>query len=184
MKQIKNQKCDFLVKFVLVFVLGLAVLSLLTVNGQQPETNRISQEAIKKLAFLSGEWKGSGWIMAEDGNRYEFDQTELVQLKLDGTALLIEGQGISNRKVMHDALAVVTYNLQDKNYSLRTWLTTRQGGEFKGEFIDNMFYWYPGDNIRYIIYLNEKGQWYEKGEYNSGGDNWFQFFEMTLDKVK
>jgi hypothetical protein len=184
MKTTQNQKSDLPVKFNYLFTLFIAVLSVLTVNGQQPESNRISQQAIEKLAFLSGEWKGTGWIMAEDGNRYEFDQTELVQLKLDGTALLIEGRGMSNGKTMHDALAVVTYNQQDKDYSFRTWLTTRQGGEFRGEFIDNNFYWYPGDNIRYIIYLNEKGQWYEKGEYNTGGDNWYQFFEMTLDKVK
>jgi hypothetical protein len=122
--------------------------------------------------------------MAEDGNRYEFDQTELVQLKLDGTALLIEGRGMSDGKVIHDALAVVTYNQKDKNYSFMAWLSNREGGEYRGELIDNFFYWYPGDNIRYIIYRNEKGQWYEKGEYNTGGGNWFQFFEMTLDKVK
>jgi hypothetical protein len=180
----KNPKSTLTGIFSCVFAMVVAWLMVFPAFGQQPETNPISQQAIEKLAFLSGEWKGTGWIMAEDGNRYEFDQTELVQLKLDGTALLIEGRGMSDGKVIHDALAVVTYNQKDKNYSFMAWLSNREGGEYRGELIDNFFYWYPGDNIRYIIYLNEKGQWYEKGEYNTGGGNWFQFFEMTLDKVK
>jgi hypothetical protein len=35
--------------------------------------------------------------------------------------------------------------------------------------------------MRYIIYLNDKGQWHETGEMKREND-WFQFFEMTLDK--
>ncbi|CAN5383873.1 hypothetical protein BH23BAC1_BH23BAC1_05400 [soil metagenome] len=36
--------------------------------------------------------------------------------------------------------------------------------------------------MRYIINLNDQGQWYEKGEIKRNG-NWLQFFEMTLDKL-
>jgi hypothetical protein len=35
--------------------------------------------------------------------------------------------------------------------------------------------------MRYIIFLNEKGQWYEKGEMKRDA-GWFQFMEMTLNK--
>ena len=36
--------------------------------------------------------------------------------------------------------------------------------------------------MSYIIFLNENGQRYEGGEVKHGG-NWFQFFEMTLDRL-
>jgi len=171
------EKCNSLL------LMGMALLFLVPTHAQKRETDRIAQQEIQKLAFITGDWKGTGWIVTEDGNRYNFDQTELVQFKLDGTALLIEGRGMRDGEVIHDALAVVTFNHQNKNYTFRSWLNSGLGGEFKAELIDNVFYWYPGENMRYIIYLNEKGQWYEKGEYNMGGDNWFQFFEMTLDKT-
>ena len=48
---------------------------------------------------------------------------------------------------------------------------------------EGKFYWFPNEQVRYIITLNEKGQWFEIGEYNMG-DRWIQFFEMTLDKVE
>ena len=62
-------------------------------------------------------------------------------------------------------------------------LQNGQKGEFKGELIDGKFYWYPNENVRYVIWQNEKKQWYEKGEFKREG-NWTQFFEMTLDQVK
>jgi len=55
--------------------------------------------------------------------------------------------------------------------------------EFKAEIIGNKLYWYPNENVRYIIWKNEKEQWYEKGEYKRE-NSWNQFFEMTLDKEK
>lgn len=41
-----------------------------------------------------------------------------------------------------------------------------------------------GFKIRYTITLSDAGQWIEKGEWSRDGENWSQFFGMTLDKVK
>ena len=54
-----------------------------------------------------------------------------------------------------------------------------QNAEFEGELIDNKFHWYPNENVRYIIWLDDNNNWYETGEYKKG-DAWSQFFEMTL----
>lgn len=48
--------------------------------------------------------------------------------------------------------------------------------------IANKFHWYPSGNTRYVIELNESGEWFETGEINQNG-TWVQFFEMTLKKV-
>jgi hypothetical protein len=72
-------------------------------NAQHNETDAQAQSEIKKLQFITGTWKGNGWMMMNDGEKHEFQQTELVQFKLDSTAILIEGLGKSEGQVIHDA---------------------------------------------------------------------------------
>jgi hypothetical protein len=149
--------------------------------GQMPETDLIAQAEISKLTFIVGDWEGSGWMFGPDRVKREFNQTEKIQLKLDGTALLIEGHGTSGGKSIHDAMAIIRYNHQEKNFSFTSFLSTGMGGNFKAELREGKLYWYPNENLRYIISINEKGQWHETGEVNQNG-NWFLFFEMTLNK--
>lgn len=120
-------------------------------------------------------------MMMQDGKKYTFDQTEKVQFKLDETALLIEGNGTSAGRNIHNALAIVNWDKNTNQYKFRSWLATGMSGEFKAEVKDGKFYWYPMDNMQYIIWLNEKGQWYEIGEIRRNNE-WYRFFEMTLDK--
>jgi hypothetical protein len=160
--------------FTLLFISGLS-------HAQKIETDKEAKDAISKLEFIVGDWAGDGWVMARDGQKSTFTQTEAIKFKLDGTAILIEGLGKNNGEITHNALAVVTYNKTTGNYNFSSYLSTGRSGIFKAEVIDDKFYWYPNENMRYIIYLNSKRQWYETGEMKRGND-WFQFFEMTLDK--
>lgn len=149
--------------------------------GQQYQTDENAKEKITKLAFLVGEWEGKGWSMGRDGQKHHFAQTENVSFKLDSTAILIEGRGSTNGNIIHDALAVISSKKEEENYIFKSWLSNGRGGEFKAEILDSKFYWYPNENMRYIISLNKKGQWHETGQMKQG-EEWFQFFEMTLDK--
>lgn len=153
-----------------------------TVQGQNYELSPESQEAMKPLAFLEGKWKGTGWMMSRDQQKYEFEQTEEVSFQLSGTHLMIKGQGVSDGKVIHHALAMISPTSEAGDFDFTSFLQSGQKGSFKSELIDGVLYWYPNDQVRYVIRLNDAGQWYEVGEYNMG-ENWFQFFEMTLDKV-
>lgn len=167
-------------KYTFYFVFLLLLLSTIS-YAQDRGTDLESKEAISKLAFLEGVWEGSGWMMGRNGQKNTFNQTENIQFKLDNTVLLIEGQGKANGKTVHDALAIITYNETEKDYNFRSYLANGRNGLFKAELIDNKLYWYPMENMRYIISINENGQWYETGELKRK-DKWFQFFEMTLDK--
>lgn len=151
-------------------------------NAQMIQTDLEAQSAIKQLEFMVGQWKGSGWIMGRDGQRHNFIQTEDVQFKLDSTVILIEGLGKTGDVVTHNAMAILSYNKAEENYKFHSWLSTGRGGAFTGELKEGIFYWYPGENIRYVIHINQDGQWYEKGEMNRDG-SWFQFLEMTLDRA-
>ena len=162
-----------------LFVFSL--LSLSVTRGQMLETDSTSQAEIMKLEFMVGKWEGSGWIMGRDQQKSSFEQTEDIQFKLDQTAILIEGLGKSNGRITHNALAIISFNKTENHYNFQSYMSNGRSGSFKAELIENKLYWYPVDNIRYIIYINEDGQWYETGEMNRN-DQWFQFFEMTLDK--
>ncbi|MBT8295200.1 MAG: hypothetical protein KJO51_02175 [Gramella sp.] len=183
MEQIKRWKLDFkimIMKTSFLFIL-VSFLNLQTSVAQSFETDTQAQNNIQKLEFLVGKWEGEGWRILQDGTKHTFSQSENVQFKLDSTALLIEGKGMANNKVIHNAMAIITSNKEPGKYEFQSFLQNGMKGSFKAEIKHETFYWYPNENVRYIIYINDKGEWYEKGEYNRQ-DNWVQFFEMTLTK--
>lgn len=160
---------------------AIAIIFVLPALSQSSETDSISKAKISQLDFMVGNWKGSGWMMGRDGQKSEFDQTEKIQFKLDSTMVLIEGLGTSQGKVVHNALALLTYNKEEDKLAFRSYLQNGQSSDFPAELIDDKLYWYPNPNVRYIIWTNEKDQWYETGEFKRG-EEWMQFFEMTLDR--
>ncbi len=151
-------------------------------NAQPAGPDRESQHAMNQIAFMVGSWEGTGWMTGRDGTRHNFTQTEEVQFKLDSTVILVEGLGRTGEAVTHNALAVISYLKEEQQYTFRSYLSSGLGGTFAGELIDGAFYWYPGEKMRYVLRINEEGQWHEKGEMNRDG-TWFPFLEMTLDKV-
>ena len=164
------------------FYLTITITLLIATLGfsQTSETDSIYKAKIKKLDFMVGNWKGTGWRMERNG-KSEFEQTNRIEFKLDSTAVLIEGKGISKGKIVHNALSILTYDKTNDNYIFRSYLPNGMNAEFKAEIIENKLYWYTNDNIRFRIWQNEKGQWYETGEYKRE-NSWIQFFEMTLNR--
>jgi hypothetical protein len=148
--------------------------------SQESYTDSISKNAIKKLQFLTGNWEGEGWIMDPTGKKFSFQQTEVVQFKLDSTSVLMEGKGSANEQVRHHAMAVVRYDKNEKTYKINTYLANGHGGNFSAEQKNDEFHWYPSENMRYIIKINDR-KWVETGEMKRDG-SWFQFFQMDLTK--
>lgn len=146
------------------------------------DLNEAAQKKMSELSFLEGNWKGSGWMMGQDRQRMTFDSEETVQFKLSGTILEVEGVGKFEGKVVHQALAVISVAEGEGKFDFTSILQSGEKGTYKAEMVDGKLYWYPVEQVRYIIQINEKGQWFEVGEYNAG-DQWYKFFEMTLNKV-
>ena len=53
---------------------------------------RAQKEAMQKLSFLVGKWEGDASIVTMKGP-LKVRQTELVQYKLDGLVMMVEGTG-------------------------------------------------------------------------------------------
>ena len=122
--------------------------------------------------------------------KHTFTQTEDIKYRLDNTILQIEGQGKNGNKIIHDALALMTYDVKDDKYTFHSYTAEgRHQTDAKVTVGDKQMTWQMDSNpnrwIKYTIRLNEKNQWHEIGEMSTdNGQTWNKFFEMTLDKVK
>lgn len=167
-------------------LLLLTVWSLLlsTTLMAQEKISPEKLEAMKQLEFMVGQWSGTGWRMDHQGQKQTFNQTENIQWKLDRAIMMIEGQGKKDDTVVHDALAIVSYNETEANYNFRSYLATGREGSYTATLEDNQtFIWTidaPGVTIRYTIQIKDD-HWHEIGEMKRG-EQWFLFFEMDLKR--
>lgn len=170
----------------------LLLLMALPVALQAQAVTTTQREAMKKLDYMVGQWRGTGWI-EQGGPRRAFAGTEIVQSKLGGLALLVEGNfkgkvaGQNVEVTVHETLAVISYDDKARLHRFRTYLANGATGDHEFKLMEGGWQWgiqYPGANIRFIMKLNEKGQWYEIGEISRDDKTWQKFFEMTLQRVK
>jgi len=174
----------------LLMLWGALVLSSVSLGAQPPapteELNRM-----KALDYMVGEWKGTGWI--EQGRpRETFAGTELIQKKLNGLALLVEGKftgrppGQDHDVVVHETLAVISYDRRGSKYNFRTYLANGMTGDHDFAVLEKGWQWglqFPGGRMRYTMTLQGADRWVEVGELSQDGTTWRKFFEMTLQRA-
>jgi hypothetical protein len=159
----------------------------------QPST-AAQRDAMKKLDFLVGEWKGEGWMEFAPGQRRTFKGTEVVQGKLDGLLLTLDGLhrgqvgGKGEEVVVHNAFTVVSYDDKARRYRFQAFTARGNYEDAAAEVTDGQLVWGTkvpqfGD-VRYTIKRDDKGRWFEVGEVSQDGKAWRKFFEMTLERVK
>jgi len=137
--------------------------------------------------FLVGRWSGEGWASYGPGPRHSFHETESIEAKLEGLLLLIQGHGTDEGgKTVHDALAIMSYDPQDKHYHFRAYEQMGRSVDSVAQCHNNTMTWSLAagpTTIRYTISLNAKGQWHEIGTAIIPNAPEQQIFEMTLDKA-
>jgi hypothetical protein len=179
-------------RFSWVAMFVLVTTGALSAPGQPPAP-AAQQDAMKKLDFLVGQWKGEGW-MDVAGQRRTFKGTEVVQRKLDGLLLAIEGlhRGQVGEKgeegIVHNAFALVSYDDKAKRYRLQAFTSrgAHEDGEAtvsEGKLVWGMKVPQFGE-IRFTIKLDDMSRWFETGEVSRDGKTWQQFFEMTLRRAE
>ena len=156
------------------------------VSAQSPAPAQLQE--MKKLDFLVGEWKGEGWTEFVPGQRRTSPINEVVQPKLGGMILLVEGLGKKDEVVTHHAVGIISYDADAKLYRVRSYLINGRSTDAEAKFVEKGFQWGfqtpQGFGIRYTVKLTDKGEWFEIGEMSQDGKNWRQFHEMTLQRVK
>ena len=176
----------------LLLLLTLIATNLVAQPAPAPSAPRPPQkpqeqlDAMAKLEYMVGRWSGSGW-MDIGGNRMTFNGSELVSRKLDGVALLVEGDfyGGPSGAPVHQTLGVISYDPKAKAYRFSSWLAAGGAGERELVVRDQSWSWemkQPNAQVRYTFTLTPQGDWLEKGERSTDGTTWKQFFEMKLSK--
>lgn len=172
------------------FLMLVATVLLITMNsyGQpamKPDSLTIS--SMEKLSFLTGDWTGEGWIQM-GRNKHHFSQSETVTQKVNNSVIVIDGQGIDSetKQIIHQAFAVISFDKFQNEYLMRAFRADGNYIDAEAKVDENgSFVWgftHPqAGQMRYTISLKD-GKWFETGEMSRDGNNWFQFFEMTLTK--
>ena len=181
-------------KFLTIAVLAGAFAASAQQTTQRPATGPDAQiteqrAAISRLDFMLGTWTGNGWMMRGPGQRAEFNQTEVVQKKLDGTIITIDGDGRDKSnpdRIIHNAFAVFTYVPETKQYRFQPYLPGHQL-DVSPTVSDHSWTWgfdAPYGKTRFTLDFAD-GSWHEIGEFSrDSGQTWAKNFEMTLTKAK
>ena len=156
-----------------------------------PPPPTAQRDAMKRLDFLVGEWKGEGWAEFAPGQRREFNASETVRPKLDGLLLVVEGLHHAkggNGAVVHNAFGVLSYDPRAKRYRFQAFTARGNYEETEAVVGDKQFTWnlkiHGFGDVRYTVKLDAEGRWHETGEMSpDGGKNWRKFFEMTLRRT-
>ena len=161
-------------------------------TAQGPDQSEAHIAAMSRLWYLEGNWKGEGWTLNAEGKRETFRGGEIVQRKLGGVALLVEGSffgrppGTDRDVPVHTTLGVISYDAQTKTYRFTTWLATGNSGVRELAVTAEGWGWEirtPQGVIRYSMTLTPTGEWLEVGSRSRDGTNWQLFFEMRLRKA-
>ena len=174
-------------KQILTLVATVLLITMSSFGQQNMKPDSLTLNAMDKLSFLVGDWTGEGWIQM-GREKHHFTQSETVSQKVNNTVIVIDGKGIDSetKQITHEAFAVISFNKAQKEYLMRAF---RADGNFidaeakvdeNGSFIWGFTHPQAGQ-MRYTILLKD-GKWVEIGEMSRDGNNWFQFFEMTLTK--
>lgn len=155
-----------------------------------------NRDALKKLDYLAGKWKGEATMQLGPNRKEVVKQTEDVEFRLGGTILVIEGvgkgklPGQEKEGVVFNAYAVVSYDAAKKEYAMRAYRAEGVSVDASMKPGDKGFEWgftlaEQKTDIRYKMTLTDKGEWHEVGDMSrDGGKTWNKFFEMTLTKTK
>lgn len=143
--------------------------------------------AMDDLAVFAGTWHGSGWTLTRHG-RAEFDQTELVEYRLGGELLTIEGTGSrpgAPSDVRFRAFAVVRIDPETGGYAWRAY-SAGNSIEVPLERTDAGYRWGfdpgPGIRMRFDITIGD-GAWNETGAVSTDdGLTWRRSLEMRLTR--
>jgi hypothetical protein len=170
------------VRLAVSVLIALAAVPLIA--AAPPVTDQSARMA--PLKDLIGEWTGQGWMMLPNGQRATFRSQETVSSKLGGSAVLVEGmhRDAGTDQVVHNAMAMITWDERTKSYRFRSALSSGLNGDFPMEVSPGRFVWrvdMPGAKMEYVAEFTAD-RWVEKGRRIGADGKATDVFEMILTK--
>ena len=140
------------------------------------------REAMKALAFMDGEWRGTA--TAEEVG--EMRHTERVGTLLDGTVRLVEGRAYDSAgKTRFNAFAIISYDPVRRTYMMHTH-AMGYAGNYPLTVLADGFSWShpdrPGAVVRYRATIKD-GEWHEVGERVAGNARPVKTVELRVRRT-
>lgn len=166
--------------------------------AQNPRDPRLDH--MQRLGFLTGNWKGMGWIELLPGNRVQLSGQEVVRSQLGGRVIQIEGDhsnsldgsGSGIRRVSDSSVelrdfVIISYEPKTDRYLLRLY---RPDGSYTDSSAAltaaNTVQWEYKQATHLIVRLkiavDGNGLWSQTREFTTDGKNWRTYFKMTLER--
>jgi hypothetical protein len=156
-------------------------------QGPYDPASRIAaqREAMARLAFLDGVWRGPAWSRTPQGRR-EMIQAERIGPMLDGSTKVMEGRGYAaDGSVAFNALGVVSFDPVTRRYSLTSW-AMGYSGTFPLTLTETGYVWEapagPGAIVRYTAVV-QGDSWHEYGERIAGDAPPERTVELNLRRI-
>jgi hypothetical protein len=143
------------------------------------------REAMAKLAFMDGVWRGPASTTRPSGEKHDITQTERIGPLLGGVVKVIEGRGYEpDGKTTFNALGIISYDVAKRAYTMRSY-AMGYAGDFPVTLTADGFTWsIPAGptTIRYTAVVKD-GTWIEVGDRIVPGKDPERIFEMRLRRV-
>jgi hypothetical protein len=153
-------------------------------------TSSTSDEKLHVLAFLVGEWKGTGWYIDQ---KAEVLQTWKVKLDSNGAVLRMkESKSLRDGPIPAMSLnmfeeILVSFDDGAKLYRMQSESDKTHGNPFEVKEVNHKsFQWVvhkQQSSFRFTVQLTGDGKWHETNEFLDI-DGWRLIGETTLKKVK
>ena len=172
---------------VLALVAGLAFAPAALSQGRPDPAQLIAaqKEAMARLAFMDGVWRGPAETTLPDGEKHAVTQTERIGPFLDGSVKVIEGRGYdASGKVTFNAFGTVSFNPATRAYTMRAHAQGNAGDFVLTPTADGFIWEVPAGpvTIRYTATIRD-GAWREVGDRIMPGKEPVRFFEMNLKRI-
>jgi hypothetical protein len=171
-------------------------VALVMIGGQSPTAPPREQpspaaliaaqrEAMVRLAYMDGVWRGPAWTILPSGEKHTITQTERIGPFLDGSVKVVEGRGYdADGKVTFNAFGTISFDSAKKAYTLHSHAMGRVGDFVLTPTPDGFTWDIPAGpmTIRYTAVV-KVGTWREVGDRVVPGKDPVRFFEMNLKRV-
>ncbi len=151
----------------------LAATTVIPLGAQERANPERQRAAMKRLAFLAGQWHGEATLTVGPGPRRQVSQTEDVQFRLGGLVLLVEGTGRDPETgaVVFNALATIAFDEASGTYRFRPY---SDGNYLDTELIvrDNGVEWSYSRGpalVTNVMKLDAEGRWIEYTDVSVNG---------------
>jgi hypothetical protein len=173
---------------VFAFLMIAAGVSSTAIGQGRPDpatTIAAQREAMARLAYMDGVWRGTAWTVLASGEKHTITQTERIGPFLGGSVKVIEGRGYDpDGRVTFNAFGTISYNPVSRAYTMHSYAQGNVGDFALTPTADGFSWDIPAGpmTIRYTAVVKD-GAWREVGDRIMPGREPVRYFEMNLRRV-